>query len=753
MSKRHWLEITEYVGIVASLSGTVAAVATQQAIYAAAPLTVTLGLNTLNRQRLAAQVARLLPLETQLVELTQQQGQLVESTAQIEPRITGQLEELQQLLLAIQAKFEPITTQYHQLETQYQALETQAQGFSQSSEEKWGVIQQVLDGVVGELPALREQFNSVWDELRPLREQLPSLQEKQRELAMTLTEVSQQTSQRVAAIQGELSPLQGEVKTLAQQQISSQFVRDQLTPIQEKLTQLNDQWEAITHRQGLLNGLQERLEMITGEIGHLHQQLNSLSVSALGTDEAQANAILTQLEALDRQFKEWQGQALPAPSPVDLSPLEREISDLRGALQGVQAQIEPLFNPPVVEELASLREAILFREAEQDAGLQSPPTPPVVEEEAEAAPEAPPMAEEDPPVEPEVESEPTPPELPDLEELGRDLTEGVRGLGDNLAGLGSTLRDAFGRFAASRLNPEKEAALLKVWHCVETLPSELEQVRTVALSGLFIACPDADYGIKLWDRESLNPRRMFMGHRDEVFCLAFSPDGHRLVSGSADNSLKLWDVNTGQLLHTFEGHFHGVSQVLFSPHGQTIASCSYDKTVKLWDVGTGRELRTLKGHWDRVYAIAFSPDGKTLVSGSSDGTLKSWDVQTGEKLRSQAVGGTLHSLVFSPDGQTLASGGSDRKIRLWTVPSQQELNSLRLLNQVYSLAWHPSQPILASATTYKTITFWDTTTGEKVALLAGHENRVNAIAFSPDGQQLVSASQDGTVKLWEKREE
>ncbi|MCW6036922.1 hypothetical protein K4A83_11700 [Spirulina subsalsa FACHB-351] len=749
MSKRHWLEITEYVGIVASLSGTVATVVTQQAIYAAAPLTVTLGLNTLNRQRLAAQVARLLPIETQLVELTQQQGQLVESTAQIEPRITGQLEELQQLLLAIQAKFEPITAQYHQLETQYQTLETQAQGLSQSSEEKWGAIQQVLDGVVGELPALREQFNSVWDELRPLREQLPALQEQQRELAMTLTEVSQQTSQRVAAIQEELSPLQGQLRTLAQQQISSQFVQEQLTPIEEKLTQLHGQWEAMTHRQGLLNTLQERLDRVNGEISQLHQQLNSLSVSALGTDEAQANAILTQLEALDRQFKQWQGETLSAPSRVDLSPLEREISDLRGALQGVQGQIKPLLDPPVLEELASLREAILLREADAEAELQSPPTPPVAEEDVET----PLMEEEEPPVESELESEPTPPEVPDLEELGRELTEGVRGLGDNLVGFGSTLRDAFGRFAASRLNPEKEAALLEVWHCVETLPSELEQVRTVALSGSFIASPDADYGIKLWDRESLNPRRMFMGHRDEVFCLAFSPDGGRLVSGSADNSLKLWDVNTGKLLHTFEGHFHGVSQVLFSPHGQTIASCSYDKTVKLWDVGTGRELRTLKGHWDRVYAIAFSPDGQTLVSGSSDGTLKSWEVQTGEKLSSQAVGGTLHSLVFSPDGRTLASGGSDRKIRLWTVPPQQELNSIRLLNQVYSLAWHPSESLLASATTHKTITFWDTTTGEKVALLAGHENRVNAIAFSADGQQLVSASQDGTVKVWEKRKD
>src|SRR5262249_3054207 len=81
-----------------------------------------------------------------------------------------------------------------------------------------------------------------------------------------------------------------------------------------------------------------------------------------------------------------------------------------------------------------------------------------------------------------------------------------------------------------------------------------------------------------------------------------------------------------------KGHRDDVKCVAISPDGKWLASGSQDKTVKIWELATGKEVHTLRGHRGAVQSVAFSPDGKRLASGSLDETLKVWDVATGEVL-------------------------------------------------------------------------------------------------------------------------
>jgi WD40 repeat protein len=207
----------------------------------------------------------------------------------------------------------------------------------------------------------------------------------------------------------------------------------------------------------------------------------------------------------------------------------------------------------------------------------------------------------------------------------------------------------------------------------------------------------------------------FAGHAESINCVAISPDGKMLVSGSEDNTIKLWNLDTGECLATLEGHEAGVRSVAISPDGQLLVSGSADYTIKLWQLPDRVDepicldpIYTLTGHSDWVKCLAITPDGQILASGSQDKTIKLWQLDTGE-LKSTLVGHwrEVNNLAISSDGRTLISCSGDETIQLWHLETLKPLHSFE-----------------------------------------GHQGAVAAIAISPDGQPLVSSSWDHTIRVW-----
>ena len=88
----------------------------------------------------------------------------------------------------------------------------------------------------------------------------------------------------------------------------------------------------------------------------------------------------------------------------------------------------------------------------------------------------------------------------------------------------------------------------------------------------------------------------FIGHKDYVCSVAFSPNGKYLASGSWDTTVKLWSVESQKKVTTLQGHSESVHSVAFSPDGKYLASSSEDSTVKLWGLESHKEAATLQGH-------------------------------------------------------------------------------------------------------------------------------------------------------------
>jgi DNA-binding beta-propeller fold protein YncE len=260
------------------------------------------------------------------------------------------------------------------------------------------------------------------------------------------------------------------------------------------------------------------------------------------------------------------------------------------------------------------------------------------------------------------------------------------------------------------------------------------------------------------DRSDANSDLKLMGggHRN-LTCLALSPDGKRLASGSRDWTVKVWDTATGQETLTLNGHTGPVYSVAFSRDGKRLASGSADHTVKVWDAQTGQETRTLQGHTGGVSSVAFSPDGKRLASGTGDqqqGEVKVWDAATGQgTLTLKGDTGGVTDVAFSPDGKRLA-GATWGSVMVWDAATGQETLTLkRQLSRILtdeegmcsanSVAFSPDGKRLASGSYDGSIKVWDAQTGRETLTLkerGGASQFGKSVAFSPDGKRLAGDS-------------
>ena len=278
---------------------------------------------------------------------------------------------------------------------------------------------------------------------------------------------------------------------------------------------------------------------------------------------------------------------------------------------------------------------------------------------------------------------------------------------------------------------------LKVWDLdtgreLATLEGDRDWITGCAITrdGKRAVSVSRDGWLRVWNLEKSAEVLSVKGHTTaRVFGCAVTDDGRRAVSASADGSLKVWELATGRVLAVCRGHSDWVLGCAVTGNGRRVVSASRDRTLKVWDLESGSPLATLQGHEGAVTGCAVTADGRLIVSASEDRTLKVWDLRSSRCLRTLNGDGDFTVLAVT----RAAVWAGDVSGKIWLLPL--ELGESRVSDEQL-VVLRSRQPIQGLV-------------DESSLTLEGHHGAVNACAVMRDGRRVLSASDDGTLRLWD----
>jgi WD40 repeat protein len=306
------------------------------------------------------------------------------------------------------------------------------------------------------------------------------------------------------------------------------------------------------------------------------------------------------------------------------------------------------------------------------------------------------------------------------------------------------------------------------------LTTKPKEVRSIAVSpdGTRIATAGDDAVIRIWDANLQWIHEIRGQHTREVYSVAFSGDGNLLASASLDGTVRIWDAHTfapRQIFNSDEGS-GPVRQyaVAFEPSSipRYVDSGGDDGNVWIWDLRNPgfayKRWRDPDTNPSPVRSLSFAPDTSgALVTAAYDGNIRFF---TAAKkiyaVPAATPGGKLLHVAYAPapSGNLVASVGVDTKrqiLKIWNVATRTVVKTFEgYRDYANSAAWSADGKVVAlgegAADRPSFAETWDVQSGKKLQVFAGHTADVEAVAFHPNRKWLISAAEDGLVKIWDQ---
>ncbi|MCW0220869.1 MAG: DUF1549 domain-containing protein [Prosthecobacter sp.] len=267
--------------------------------------------------------------------------------------------------------------------------------------------------------------------------------------------------------------------------------------------------------------------------------------------------------------------------------------------------------------------------------------------------------------------------------------------------------------------------------------------------------PAREGEIQIWDVAKKKLELSKSLTYDTLYGASWSPDGKFIAVGCADNGLRAFDAATGKETLFMGGHSDWVLDTVWSTDGKHIASCGRDMSVKLTEVETQRFIDNitsitpgaLKGG---VQTLVRHPLRDEILIGGTDGMPAIYRM---ERITKRVIGdnanlirkfptmeGRIFGVAFAPDGKRIAAGASHE--------GSGQVN-------IYASDYDSTMPaevktiVETRSGTGKALDDWIVKDVKLISSVRIPTGGIYSVSFSPDGQTVAAAGQDGRIKLIE----
>lgn len=261
---------------------------------------------------------------------------------------------------------------------------------------------------------------------------------------------------------------------------------------------------------------------------------------------------------------------------------------------------------------------------------------------------------------------------------------------------------------------------------------------------------DADEADMRW---RIVNRHYFHQNNASLKCAAFHPQSNLLVAGFSNGIFGLYELPEFNNIHTLNISQNEIDFVTINKSGEWLAfGASKLGQLLVWEWQSESYILKQQGHFDSMNSLVYSPDGQRIVTVADDGKIKVWDVESGFCI----VTFTEHTsgvtaCEFAKKGNVLFTSSLDGSIRAWDLIRFRNFRTFTAPTRLSfsCMAVDPSGEVVAAGSLDSfDVHIWSVQTGQLLDRLAGHEGPVSSLAFTPNGNSLISGSWDRTVRIW-----
>ena len=290
-------------------------------------------------------------------------------------------------------------------------------------------------------------------------------------------------------------------------------------------------------------------------------------------------------------------------------------------------------------------------------------------------------------------------------------------------------------------------------------------LRRKLIRGNLAATGSADHSVKVWnlapavERKTAQLRRpvnTLRRHTSYVSHVAFSHMGRYLCSSGGDFKVIVWNMTDFSAVGEYAEALAPVTCSVWSPDDSMILSTSHDGYFRLFRTEDYETIKATTGpHSGHLWSAAWSEDQENFVTVGHESKTVIWDLQqmiekNKEKTILQGHHGPILSCAYSNDATKIITVSADRTVRVWACDVDLFEYSLTYANSclVQRQAEVKTKAELKDVLSRAAKGWSNAGAGKIVFEKQGHQLAINVVVFSPDGQHLVTGSEDTQIIFW-----